>query len=251
MPRDTSTNPQFVIGDNAVHIWRADLDSEEVARRFESLLGPDEMQRANRFRFAEHRRRFVIARGCLRTLLGGYLKTEAQKLTFSYSREGKPALDPSYGSDLRFNVSHSGDIGVFAFAAGTGIGVDVEMIRLDVDVDESPKRFFSMDEQDYLAGIHGEPKYQAFFNCWTRKEAYVKALGSGLSLPLRDFDVSLLPGEPAKLLATRPDPSLADRWSMASLDLGTECAAAVVKEGRIDKLWMGHFGLLESKFLPM
>src|SRR5215469_987221 len=100
------------------------------------------------------------------------------------------------------------------------------MIRHDVDVEGIPRRFFSAVEQHALSSLQGEQKYQGFFNCWTRKEAYVKAVGSGLSLPLRDFDVSLLPGEPARLLATRPDPGLRTRWDMACLDLSAGCAAA-------------------------
>jgi len=238
---DTSADPRFLVRSDAVHIWRADLDSEAWTCRLEHLLSSDEIQRANRFRFSEHRRRFVIARGCLRILLGGYLNIDAGKVTFTYSSEGKPSLDARHGSNLRFNVSHSGDIAALAFASGQEIGVDVEMIRRDLDVEEIPKRFFSLAEQTKLAGLSGEEKYQGFFNCWTRKEAYVKAVGSGLSLPLRDFDVSLLPGEPAKLLGTRPDARVADAWSMVSLDFGSQCAAAVVIEGRIESLEQWQF----------
>ena len=93
-------------------------------------------------------------------------------------------------------MSHSGEIAVFAFAIGRKVGVDVEYIRYDVDVEEIPPRFFSRMEQQTLGDLRGQPKFEGFFNCWTRKEAYVKAVGSGLSLPLRDFDVSLVPGEP-------------------------------------------------------
>jgi 4'-phosphopantetheinyl transferase len=96
-------------------------------------------------------------------------------------------------------------------------------------------------EQQTLAALQGQQKFEGFFNCWTRKEAYVKAVGSGLSLPLRDFDVSLMPGEPARLLATRPVAKLADQWSMESLELGLEYAAALVVEGRIEKLTVRQF----------
>ncbi len=241
MPVDSSADPRFLIRNGEVHIWHADLSSDERAKSLEHLLSSDEIERANRFRFPEHRQRFVIARGCLRSLLGAYLKTDAGEITFTYSPEGKPALDDGHSSELRFNVSHSGDIGAFAFALRSDIGVDVEMIRRDLDVDEIPKRFFSLMEQTTLAGLSGEEKYQGFFNCWTRKEAYVKAVGSGLSLPLRDFDVSLLPGTPAKLLSTRPDARVADRWSMVSLNLARRCAAAVVVEGPIEKLEQRQF----------
>jgi 4'-phosphopantetheinyl transferase len=119
--------------------------------------------------------------------------------------------------------------------------VDVEFIRHDVDVEEIPRRFFSRAEQQTLAILQGQQRFEGFFNCWTRKEAYVKAVGSGLSLPLRDFDVSLAPSEPAKLLATRPVARVAAQWSMESLELGPEYAAAVVVEGRIEKLSVRQF----------
>lgn len=224
-----------------MHVWHSNLESPENACRLEPLLSPDEIQRAYRFRFAEHRRRFIIARGCLRQLLGAYLELPAHEIFFTYSREGKPSLDARHKSDVRFNVSHSGELAAFGFAQGRQIGIDVEMIRRDVEVDEIPKRFFSPAEQKMLDSLEGEEKYQGFFRCWTRKEAFVKAIGSGLSLPLRDFDVSLLPGKPAELLATRPDASLAAQWSMASLDLGQDSAAAVIVEGDLDELDIREF----------
>jgi 4'-phosphopantetheinyl transferase len=115
------------------------------------------------------------------------------------------------------------------------------MIRHDVDAEDIPKRFFSSAEQKMLDALQGEAKFRGFFNCWTRKEAYLKAVGSGLSLPLRDFDVSLAPGDPARLLATRPDARQTARWSMASLDFGETCAAAVVVEGPLTRLHVSEF----------
>lgn len=232
----TLPDPRFTLLAGAVHIWHADLESQPTAQSLEPLLSPDELERARRFRFAEHRRRFIIARGCLRQLLGAYLQSDAHELVFSYSAEGKPSLDVRHRTDLHFNVSHSGEIAAYGFTFGRNIGIDVELIRYDVDVDEIPKRFFSCAEQKWMSSLQGEAKYRGFFHCWTRKEAYVKAVGTGLSLPLRDFDVSLMPGQPAKLLATRPDASVADRWQMASLDFGSEYAAAVIVEGDINKL---------------
>ena len=233
---NTSVNSLFTLGPGDVHVWRAGLESQDDARRLESLLSADEIQRANRFRFAEHRRRFVIARGCLRQLLEKYLQGDAHEFVFVYSDEGKPSLDVRHQTDLRFNVSHSGEIAAFGFTLGRNIGIDLELIRRDVDVDEIPRRFFSCTEQKWMSSLQGETKFQGFFNCWTRKEAYVKAVGTGLSLPLRDFDVSLMPGEPARLLATRPDPTVASRWDMASLNFGSEYAGTVIVEGMIKKL---------------
>lgn len=245
LPHKTCFDPRFVLADDEVHVWRARLENDEDVSRLEPILSDDEIRRANRFRFAEHRRRFVIARGCLRQLLAGYLQIDARELLFIYSAEGKPSLDVRHESDLLFNVSHSGEIAGFAFALRRTLGIDVELIRRDVDVEEIPKRFFSAAEQVALDTLEGEHKVQGFFRCWTRKEAYVKAVGSGLSLPLRDFDVSLMPGETPKLLATRPDPTLAGRWSMASLDFGEEYAAAVIVEGKLGKLEVRHFDPFE------
>lgn len=238
---NTCFDPRFTLLPGEVHVWHTRLESEDTARRLEPLLSPDEIQRANRFRFAEHRRRFVIARGCLRKLVSAYLQSDAKEVVFAYSGEGKPSVDVQNQTDLRFNLSHSGEIAAFAFASGRNLGIDIELMRRDVDVDEIPKRFFSCAEQDVLKTLQGEDKFQGFFNCWTRKEAYVKAVGSGLSLPLRDFDVSLRPRDEPKLLATRPDPSLASRWSMASLDFGTEYAGAVIVEGKLEKLDVRQF----------
>jgi 4'-phosphopantetheinyl transferase len=235
------SDPRFLLPSGEVHIWRADLDSGNTGRNLEDLLSPDEMQRANRFRFPEHRRRFIIGRAYLRQLLSAYLAIEGGEVNFNYSLQGKPALAPGHDSNIFFNVSHSEDIAAFAFTKEHSIGVDVEVIRYDIDATGIPRRFFSSAEQTTLAALEGEAKFRGFFNCWTRKEAYVKAVGSGLSLPLRDFDVSLAPGDPARLLATRPDQKQAARWSMASLDFGQTCAAAVVVEGPITKLHISKF----------
>jgi 4'-phosphopantetheinyl transferase len=238
---NATTDFRYHLGVHDVHVWHAGLTNVEDAHNLEPMLSPDENERAARFRFPEHRRRFVIARGRLRQLLAAYLEVLPREVGFAYSEAGKPELAAVHTRDICFNVSHSREIAVFAFAIGRKVGVDVEYIRYDVDVEEIPPRFFSQMEQQTLAALQGQQKFEGFFNCWTRKEAYVKAVGSGLSLPLRDFDVSLMPGEPARLLATRPVAKLADQWSMESLELGLEYAAALVVEGRIEKLTVRQF----------
>jgi 4'-phosphopantetheinyl transferase len=238
---NTSTDCRFSLADGAVEVWQADLHKEEDAREVEKLLSAEERERAARFRFPEHRRRFVVARGCLRQLLSRYLGLKPREIILAYSDVGKPRLADCYASNLQFNVSHSGDIAAFAFTVAKRIGVDVEIIRQDLDVDGISRRFFSPLEQQTLATMNEEDRYLAFFNCWTRKEAYVKAVGSGLSLPLRDFDVALLPHGPAALLETRPDPALASHWSMAALDFGPTCAAAVVVERPVTQIQTRYF----------
>lgn len=181
-----------------------------------------------------------MARGCLRQLLAGYVGIEARAIAFDYSKEGKPQLAEPFSSDISFNVSHSEDIAVFGFTKKRRIGVDVECIR-EIDTEGIPRRFFSELEQRALSQLEGRQKVEGFFNCWTRKEAYVKAVGLGLSLPLRDFDVSLTPGEPAKIVATRPNRELASQWALASVTLNEQCAAAVVVEGPIASLEVRQF----------
>ena len=240
----TPKDDRFLIRRDEVHVWHTKLSNPDDARTLQSLLSVDEVERANRFRFPEHRRRFTIARGCLRQLLAAYLDVAAKAVQFAYSAEGKPRLAPEFRQEFSFNVSHSEDVAVFSFTNDRKVGVDVEVFRYDVDTEGIPRRFFSDVEQRALAGLHGQEKIQGFFNCWTRKEAYVKAVGQGLSLPLRDFDVSLLPGEPARILATRPDPKIALQWSIEPFDLSEQCAAAVVVEGRIA-------GVQIHQFLPL
>jgi 4'-phosphopantetheinyl transferase len=136
------------------------------------------------------------------------------------------------GSNLQFNVSHSDGVALFALTLDRSIGVDVERVRYDFEVKSIAERFFSAVEQHAFHALPEAQKHRAFFDCWTRKEAYVKAVGQGLSLPLHQFDVSLAPGEPARILATRPDPNEAAFWTMAVPEAGAEYAAALVVKAR-------------------
>jgi 4'-phosphopantetheinyl transferase len=224
---------QFLLRDHEAHVWYAALDPAGLEEeRWGNLLSSDERQRAARFKFKADSFRFASARGQLRQLLAEYLGTGPCEIQFAYSDSGKPELaGKHHHGDVQFNVSHSGDLVTIAITKGRKIGVDIEFLRYDLDVDAISKRFFSTHEQQALAGLPEAQKYAGFFNCWTRKEAYVKAVGTGLSLPLRDFDVSLVPGEPARLLATRPDSRIAGGWSMAALSVHHDFVAAVVVEG--------------------
>jgi 4'-phosphopantetheinyl transferase len=213
-----------------VHVWKqagvSDASSLELLR---SLLAPEECQRAERFRFDKDRHLFITARGWLRALAGAYTSSAPTKVTFCYSARGKPELTGS-AVDFRFNVSHSGETILLAFALGRRVGVDVEEIRRDFSIAEIAERFFSPAEQGSLRNLPAADQHHAFFRCWTRKEAYIKAMGDGLSLPLDQFDVSLAPNEPAQLLQTRPDAAEAERWSMCDLDVGDQYAGALVVE---------------------
>jgi 4'-phosphopantetheinyl transferase len=218
---------------NEVHVWRAALDvPESDVRRLGSTLAGDERQRAERFVFQRDRTHFVVARGLLRVLLGRYLEHDPQRLRFVYGTYGKPELATvSGGTDLRFNVSHSHGLALYAVTRQRDIGVDVEGIRPEVAQETIAEHFFSPREVAVLRALPATLQATAFFACWTRKEAYIKARGDGLSLPLDQFVVSLAPGESAALLYTGWDPQEAARWALQNLAPGPGYMAAVAVAG--------------------
>jgi 4'-phosphopantetheinyl transferase len=228
----------LALPDNEVQLWRADLDAVAADEsRWQTMLSSDESGRASRFHFPRDRQRFVASRALLRTILATCLDVDPPGVKFSYSSKEKPSLGPEHaGSDLTFNVSHSGGIALFAFARGRDIGVDVEEVRLDSDLEAIARRFFSASEQSQLAALPKDERVAAFFRCWTRKEAYIKATGDGLSLPLSQFDVSLASGESNALLATRPDAGEAGRWLLREVPGGSGYIAAVCVSGQDWKL---------------
>jgi 4'-phosphopantetheinyl transferase len=223
----------LALGENEVHVWIASLDDPGAALAdLLATLAPPERERAERFHFPKHRDRWIVARGVLRAVLGGYLGRAAAALEFDYNTHGKPALRPRPGDpDLRFNLSHSEGLALYGVSLNREIGADVEALRRDFGTAEIAERFFSPAERSALRALPPDQQCDAFFACWTRKEAYIKARGRGLSLPLDAFDVSLAPGEPAALLATRDDPAQRDRWSVRALDPGPGFAGAVMAEG--------------------
>jgi 4'-phosphopantetheinyl transferase len=233
----------LALPEDEVQLWRVDLDAiREEESRWQTVLSSDESTRASRFHFARDRQRFVASRALLRIVLGGYLATDPGRLRFSYSEKEKPSLGAAHaGSGVTFNISHSGGIALLAFTRRRDIGVDVEQQRSDFDLDGIADRFFSAHEQTQLAALPAEERADAFFRCWTRKEAYIKATGDGLSLPLSQFDVSLRTGEPNALLATRPDHSEAGGWLLQEVPAGPGYVAALCVRGRDWKLndWSG------------
>lgn len=167
---------------------RLDLDPGAVAA-LTGWLHDDECRRAGRFRLARDRRRYVVARGLLRTLLAARLGTHPRAVEFSYGAHGKPRLAPgSAVEDLHFSVSHSGDLALFAFSRGREVGVDVEAVLPMRDADAVARQFFSRSELGAYRALEPGAREAGFFTCWTRKEAYLKALGGGLQSPLSAFD---------------------------------------------------------------
>ena len=200
---------------------------------FFSTLSAAEQQRAQRFHFQRDRTRFIVAHGILRRLLSRYVGCAPADLAFQDNAYGKPALHDAYGGTrVCFNMSHSYDLAVYAITRGRAVGIDVERLRDGVASQEIAARFFSQQEIATLRALPTAIQQHAFFLCWTRKEAYIKARGQGLSLPLSQFDVSLTPGEPAALLRTREGPEETARWSLFTLEpfIGAVAALAVEKD---------------------
>jgi len=190
----------------AVHYFPLDVD----AGRFADLLAPDELERAARFRFDRDRNRYLVCRGTLREMLG-------VRARFVYGPYGKPRLEDS---DVRFNVSHSHGMGMIALAQGREVGCDIERIDPSFADERIPERFFSPCEVAALRALPEVEQCQAFFRCWTRKEAFIKACGMGVSLSLDSFDVTI--GARAALLGG------AEGWSMEAVEAPAGYAAAIV-----------------------
>jgi 4'-phosphopantetheinyl transferase len=228
-----TTSVRAPLGANEVYVRLADQNQPQ--ERINALLGilsPDERDRAARFRFEKDRIHFIAARGMLRQFLGTLLQTSPERVGFEYSKYGKPSLAKEFESThVKFNISHSGGLALFAFTLRRDLGVDIERIKQDFGTTEIAERFFSASEVKTLRTVREALQAEAFFNCWTRKEAYIKAIGEGLSCPLDKFDVTLAPGEPAKLLETRVEGLPASDWSMLSLNVGPGFKAAMVVEG--------------------
>ena len=226
-PRTTPTLER-----NEVHVWRASLpgDSSDL-RRFESVLADDETERAGRFIYERDRDRFIAAHGILRELLGRYISCAPQSSNSNTALMANPRLRTGSPPAISFNLSHSHMLGLIVVAREREVGIDVELLRPDFGGEKIGNRYFSAKEMDELSSLPGELRTEGFFLCWTRKEAYVKARGDELHLPLHSFSVSLAPDKPATLSSA--DQS---RWSMESFVPSfvaePRYVAAVVAEGK-------------------
>lgn len=204
-----------------VHSWCAGLDvPPETFARLYGTLTFDERNRSARFRFERDRRRFVVAHGVLRDLLGRYLQTPPGEISFVYNAFGKPDLSPEYGSRLKFNLSHSAGLTLIAIAADSNVGVDLEYTQAQSDHPEIARRFFSATEVDHLNALPSHLYTEAFFSCWTKKEAYVKARGEGMAIPLNSFSVPLTTDPahtPAELSVVANCIVQTRRWSLYTL----------------------------------
>lgn len=229
---------KLTLRDNEVHVWRAALDRPALQiKDLWQTLAAEEKDRAERFFSARDRRHFIVARGLLRMILGRYLARAPQQLQFCYNPYGKPTLVGQAGADrISFNLSHSHKLILYAITRNREIGVDLEYIRHDCLGEPLAERFFAPQEVAALRELPAHLQAEAFFNCWTRKEAYIKARGQGLALPLSEFVVSLVPSEPAALLSVKGAPLEATTWSLQALAPGPGYAAALAIAGGIEHL---------------
>jgi 4'-phosphopantetheinyl transferase len=220
----------FALAAGEIHVWRVPLaPAAALLARLARTLGDDERERAARFHFERDRTAFTAARGALRMLAGGYLGHPPEHLVFAYRDKGKPYLAALSDEDLRFNVSHSGDLALLAFARCRELGVDIERRREVHDLRGLAELSFSRHEYAAWCSLPPRDQPEAFFTCWARKEAFIKATGEGIS-QLADFDVTLRPGEPAQLLRVDGESAARPRWSMHDLPAIPGYATALVVE---------------------
>lgn len=224
------------LGSNELHIWRAFLDLDSTVReRLSAVLSSAEQERAAGFAFAKDRNRFTVARAILRQLIGGYLRESPQDVVLDSLPHGKPILTATARiPSLRFNLSHSHQFALFAFCLEHEVGIDIEKVKPEVAFEGIENHYFSPKERAELQTLPRDLRPEGFFLCWTRKEAYVKARGDGLKIPLESFSVSLTPGKPAVLQSSDED-----RWSLYSLDptAGFVGALTVEDHGHRLRFW--------------
>ena len=244
-PETWQTAPvHMTLSADRIDAWRVCLDSPELSERDgRDLLAPDEIARAARFYFEDDRRRFVSCRVALRILLGRYLETSPAAIRFHYGDHGRPEIAfPQDTRGLRFNVSDSGDLALIAIGSGRAIGVDIEKVRPLPDLLDIARGFFSAREVKGIIAISEDKRRDAFFACWTRKEAFLKATGMGLTYPLSAFSVSVDPDSPAELCELEQDAGV-DHWSLRDVQPGEGFRGALAWTGGAQvEFWQARFG---------
>lgn len=218
----------FEIKENEVHIWTLDTSVYSQILSNQSVLSKDESARANKFRFDEDRNTYIVGRIVLRTLLGNYLGKEPSEIDFIYNEQGKPNVINSTG--INFNLSNSKSSVAIGICKDSLIGIDIEYNKRPIEIDEIAPKFFSKNEVDQLIVLPSNMQLDAFYNCWTRKEAFIKALGGGLTVPLDQFEVSLLSKEKPSLIGIEWDQDRTQNWKMHSFNKGNDYTGAIIVE---------------------
>lgn len=242
--RDADSATQ-VLSSGRVNVWFAMLDRPGMGvHRLARLLDPSERGKAESFRFERDRNRFVAAKAVLRTILGTCLGENPRRIAFLRGRYGKPVLPEEFGGGrVRFNMSHSHGAALVAVALGREVGVDLESVRPLDNPDDLSESAFSPAERDAIRSLPEGARLRAFFDCWTRKEAFIKAVGAGLSFPLKGFDVSIAPGAGPRAIVVRENPRDGVRWMLHSMDIHPAYAAALVAEGADWQLEFRHWNV--------
>ena len=228
-----SAPPTLSLASDEVHVWRARLDDQAPClTRLSRTLSHDEQAKASCFHRPRDRCRFIIGRGLLRAILARYLDVEPSQLQFCYGVHGKPYLiPPAHGGWIRFNLSHSQGLALYATGRRREVGIDLEYVQPDFPAEQIAVQFLAPQEVATLRTLPTERHVETFFACWSRKEAYLKALGGGLTLPLDEFAVSCAPGQPPVLLDTTGDANEPTLWSLKDLAPAPGYVAAVAAEG--------------------
>jgi 4'-phosphopantetheinyl transferase len=231
----------MLVTSSEVHVWRAELDRSftEIEQLFQ-ILSSDEQQRSQRLRFEKDRKKFVMARGLLRMILARYLSVSADRVLFSYSSKGKPAIANDYpGGELCFNVSHSHQMALYAIALNRAVGIDLEHIR-PIDAVALSQRFFLPSEATVIRSLMGAEQHQVFFRGWTQKEAYLKATGDGLG-QLASVEVELT--QPMRLISIGGDVTIAAQWFVQEITVpnAINYTAALVVKG--SKPYLHYFSI--------
>jgi 4'-phosphopantetheinyl transferase len=217
--------PLCELAGRAIDLWAVQLSAPDlIVERCMEMLSLDERARAERFRFEQHRRTYALSRGILRELLGHYTSIPPPNIRFSYGSKGKPNLVvPS----IQFNCSNSAIMALYAMTRSCDLGVDIEQIRALQDIEQVADRYFCPEEASQLMSLPPAERNPAFFHCWTRKEAYVKAVGDGLSMPLDSFRVTLMPADPVEFIHIGNDRETAKQWTLHNFTYIPGYAAAL------------------------
>jgi 4'-phosphopantetheinyl transferase len=226
-----------------VHVWQISLNSLQGSLdESREILSVDEKRRARRFRFERDRQKFTLTHWAVRLILGKYMDCDPRHLTFELGAKGKPQIRRSENlSGLHFNLSHSGDFAVLALTSRLSLGIDVEAVTSAFATEEIANSFFSPDEVSCLMALPLERRAEGFFCCWTRKEAYIKAKGGGLYIPLDSFSVTVHPDKRPMLLRAVNGVNEINRWSFYNLRIHPAYRAALVAEGRNHEIFQFNF----------
>jgi 4'-phosphopantetheinyl transferase len=232
-PKPSSANiwrlppKELLLTDKSIHVYRIALDLPDGdIHELTAILSPDEIARANRFVYPNYRSYFIAGRAQMRLILSRYTHQYAGDLDFDYNEYGKPFLSSPTGN-IQFNASHSQLLGLVAVTLNKRIGVDIERVRTDIDYTQIAQQFFAPGEVERLMDLPLEMRLEAFYACWTRKEAFIKARGMGLAIPLDQFEVSFTPDLPPQLVYSGSDLIAKHDWSLYELRPGTGYIAAL------------------------